>query len=181
MSGPPPPYFPQPFSNPGTENNSRSATRQGTQPTAGNPPLPAVYPPQGEPMPSTLGACAMRAIEFLVLNDGPSGYQPQRPAPLTSVQSSALPPVHLNTRHHPPAPAPAPALTHSHSSSPPHGGDGAPSNPSGLVSPPSPSISERSTSFTHNLMIVCQYGAPGISNQRVAAEGSSLSYRACIF
>jgi len=194
---PPPPYFPQPFLKPGTENNSRSATRSTTQPMAGIPPEPAVYHPQGGSMPSTLGACAMRAIEpceFVVPNDGT--YLPQQPAPHTSLQSSPLPPGPVR-RPPAPAPAPAPALTHSYSSSPPHppphlpsgsvppppsfpvpsvpAGYGVPSNASGLVSPPSPPMERAATTYAHNGQGVGyqNIAAPGISHQRSASVGRS--------
>ena len=133
-------------------------------------------------------------------NDGT--YVPRHPAPHTSPQSSAPPPVHRNTR--PPAPAPAPALTYSYSSSPPHppshlplsgsvpqplsfpvpsvpGGYGAPSNPSALVPPPSRSMTERATTTNaHNVQMMGyqNVAAPGISHQRSTTV--DWSHRACI-
>lgn len=126
----------------------------------------------------------------------------QQPAPHTSLQSSAPPPVRRDTR--PPAPAPPPALTHSYSHSPPHppsrlpssgsvlqppsfpipsvpGGYGAPSNPSGLVPPPSSSRMERATTINvHDVQMVDHQtvAAPGISHRRSASVG--WSHRACI-
>ena len=134
-------------------------------------------------------------------NDGT--YLHQQPVPHTSPQSSAPPPVRRNTR--PPAPAPAPALIHSYSSSPPHppshlsssgsvpqpplfpvppvpGGYGAPSNPSGLVPPPSRPMTERATTTNaHNVQVMGyqNVAAPGIPHQRSATV--SWSHRACIF
>ena len=162
--------------------------------------MPTVHSSQGGP---NLNACAMRAIEpwkFVAHNDGT--YLPQQPAPHTSLQSPATPPVRRNTR--PPALAPAPALTQSYPSSHPHppsrlpssgsvpqppsfpvssvpGGYGAPSNPSGLVPPPSRPMTERTmTTNAHNVQVMGHrnVAAPGSSHQRSATVGRS--HRACI-
>jgi len=199
---PPPRHFPQPFANPGAENSSRSATRGATQPTAGNPLVPAIHSSQGGSIPSTSMPVryARLSPEFAAHNDGT--YLPQQPSPPTSLQSSATLPVRRDTRL--PAPAPAPALTHLYSPSyhhpPSHlpssgsvpqppsfpvpsvpGGYGAPSNPSGLVPPPSRPMTERAmTTNAHNVQVMGHrnVAAPGSSHQRSATVGRS--HRACI-
>ena len=192
---PPPPHFPQTFANRRAENNSRSATHSATQPTAGNPLGLAIQPPQGESSPFTFGACAMRAIEpreSVVPNDGT--YRPQQPAPHTSLQSSASPPVHRSAR--PPVASLAPTLTHAYSSSPPHphsrlpspgsvpqppsfpvpsvpGGYGAPSNASGLVPPPSLPMAGRAYTLNTQAVGYHNVAAPDIFHQQSATVDRS--------